>query len=88
MLVAAFGFAALFFASPMATAETQQQEPTTSRSSNSDAERRICKNTSKTGSHVRQKRVCLTAKQWDDTQRQGQEIGQSMQQLVNTERGN
>ena len=38
----------------------------------------ICKRTLDTGSNVRGKKVCLTAKQWDQVARQGQEVGRSM----------
>ncbi|WP_156357910.1 hypothetical protein [Sphingomonas sp. Leaf62] len=38
----------------------------------------ICKRTLDTGSNVRGKKVCLTAKQWDQVARQGQETGRSM----------
>lgn len=38
----------------------------------------ICKRTLDTGSNVRGKKVCLTAKQWDQVARQGQDLGRSM----------
>ncbi len=38
----------------------------------------VCKRTLDTGSNVRGKKVCLTAKQWDQVARQGQEAGRSM----------
>jgi hypothetical protein len=57
---------------------TQQQDEQVISQKTDDKEAVICKKTTKTGSLVRQKRVCLTPKQWDDTQRQGQELGRSM----------
>lgn len=38
----------------------------------------ICRRTLDTGSNVRGKKVCLTAKQWDEVARQSQELGRSM----------
>ena len=52
-----------------------------------NAERRICKTSTETGSLARRKRVCMTAKEWDLLETQSKELGQSMQQLVSTERG-
>jgi hypothetical protein len=78
MVVGLTVLSALLLLSPtVATAQQQEEQAVTQKSSENEA--LICKKTTKTGSLVRQKRVCLTSKQWDDTQRQGQELGRSMQ---------
>lgn len=78
MVVGLAGLSAFLLMSPAVTTAQQQEEQAVSQKSG-ESEELICKKTAKTGSLVRQKRVCLTSKQWDDTQRQGQELGRSMQ---------
>ncbi|WP_242117187.1 hypothetical protein [Sphingomonas lacusdianchii] len=54
------------------------QQATSSSPPVATAPKLICKRTLDTGSNVRGKKVCLTAKQWDQVARQGQELGRSM----------
>ena len=78
MVVGLTGLSAFLLLSSVVTTAQQQDDQAVSQKTSESGEL-ICKKTTKTGSLVRQKRVCLTSKQWDDTQRQGQELGRSMQ---------
>ncbi|MGN5374768.1 hypothetical protein [Sphingomonas hankookensis] len=61
-----------------------QSENTTAKSGDTAATtaaaapKMICRRTLDTGSNVRGKKVCLTARQWDQVSRSGQEVGRSM----------
>jgi hypothetical protein len=48
----------------------------------------ICRRIIETGSLVKGKRVCLTRREWSRASERGREHAESMQTLINTERGN
>ncbi|MEZ0496632.1 hypothetical protein ACAX61_10060 [Sphingomonas sp. IW22] len=42
-------------------------------------EKRVCKSSPRTGSLVRRTRVCLTKREWAETEERSQSVGRSMQ---------
>ncbi len=48
------------------------------------SEKLVCKRVNETGRLATRKRVCLTAVQWDEVSRQGQEVGRAMQPALTT----
>lgn len=52
------------------------------------APQRTCKMMFETGSRVKKRKVCLTAKQRDEVALNAERLGREMQTLIGTERGN
>ncbi|PCD03162.1 hypothetical protein COC42_01705 [Sphingomonas spermidinifaciens] len=70
------GLAVLSLAATLAPASAGQREEGKHAAA---ADKRVCKSSARTGSLVRRTRVCLTKREWAETEERSQSVGRSMQ---------
>lgn len=57
-------------------------------STSAPGEKKICRTSVDTGSHVRRTRICRTRANWARVEENAREAGRGLQGLISTERGN